>query len=369
MMNFSREHLISSITLYSARLLIFFFILVLVLTLFPFSFNPKNNITVQPAGGVHFSPPSTMYTDSYPAVFSRMKRFTLLFRLIPEMEPSALPRKIISNSVSSYDQNFCVQQLGATLYVRISSGASSENFNMYVENAFKKGKETWGCIVYDGEGLTVYIDGIKKYERKIGRIDCSLWNNTYPLVIGSEANGYHSWVGTLFTVAFFDEAFSDSILNDPENLILSKKPLLLFQFDNINNGSIRSKGSDTVTTLNIPEYFIPYKRNFLMESTTAFWSRRIYFRDVIFNMFMFIPIGFLISIKFSQRNLKPFSVFSMTVASGFLFSVSVELLQAFLPERNSSITDVFSNIMGTIAGFLIFNFLSKKEKSRIEINP
>ncbi len=171
-MNLSRERLLSSIRSYSAQLLAFFLILVLVLTLFPFSFNPDNNISVQAGGGVHFSPPSTMYTDSYPAVFSRMERFTVLFRLIPGMEPSVLPRKILSNSISSYDQNFCVQQIGTTLYVRISGGASTESFGVYVENAFKKGKEMWCSIVYDGKGLTVFIDGIKRYERKTVMIDC-----------------------------------------------------------------------------------------------------------------------------------------------------------------------------------------------------
>ncbi len=188
-------------------------------------------------------------------------------------------------------------------------------------------------------------------------------------MIGSEANGYHSWIGTLFTVAFFGDAFPDSSMNGPEDLILSKKPLLLFQFNEINNGSIRSTGSDTVTTLNIPEHFIPYKRNFLMESTTAFWTRRIYFRDVIFNVIMFVPIGFLVSVLSFRKILKPFLIMIVTVASGFLFSLTIELLQAFLPERNSSITDVFSNMLGTTAGFVLCMFVSKMEKSRIDVIP
>lgn len=368
-MNFSLERLIIAIRSYSARLLALFFILVLILTLFPFSFNPKNNVTFRSDSGVHFSPPSTMYTESYPALFSRMNRFTLLFRLIPEMEPSVLPRKIITNSINSYEQNFCVQQIGTTLYFRVSNGVAGESYNIYVENAFPKGKDTWCCIVYDGEGLTAFIDGVKKYDRKIGRIDFSSWNNAYPLVIGSEANGYHMWVGTMVTISFFDEALHDTLLHDPENLIRSKNPSLLFQFGKVNNGSIRSKGSDSVTTLNIPEYFIPYKRNFLMESTMPFWTRRIYFRDVILNVIMFLPIGYLFSVLFSRRNLKSFLLVILTIVSGFLFSLSIELLQAYLPERNSSITDVFSNVLGTISGYLIFRYVSKKGKSGIEINP
>ena len=72
--------------------------------------------------------------------------------------------------------------------------------------------------------------------------------------------------------------------------------------------------------------------------------------DITLNIFLFIPLGPLL-VKRLRRRTWRFGLLSLIVgASAFAFSFSIEFLQHFLPSRDSSLVDVFSNTCGAIIG-------------------
>lgn len=340
-----------------SKLLTALYVLVIyILTLYPFSFNPANNVKFLPDGGAHFSKPATMYTDSFPLSLSQGVKFTLLLHIKADADHQQVNSTLISNSFSSYDQNFFVRQLGSSLQFRVFTGNPPEQRDIYLKNVVTAGKDIWCAIVHDGEKLYGYINGLKKNEIRTGVIDCSTWNRSYPLVFGSEANGYWNWEGTIYAAAFFHEAADILALQNPDSLILARQPELLFRFTGNGHGLLRSRGSDSLTALNVPERFVPYRRTFLMESTTQFWKRRIFFRDVLFNIVLFLPLGFLISVTLSKKNTHWLRMIVFSFAAGLLLSLSIESLQTFLPERISSISDVLSNSAGAVVGGVVYFF-------------
>jgi len=72
--------------------------------------------------------------------------------------------------------------------------------------------------------------------------------------------------------------------------------------------------------------------------------------DITLNILLFIPLGPLL-VKRLRRRTWRFGLLSLIVgASAFMFSFSIEFLQHFLPSRDSSFVDVFTNTCGAIIG-------------------
>ncbi|MGA7933510.1 MAG: VanZ family protein, partial [Kovacikia sp.] len=78
--------------------------------------------------------------------------------------------------------------------------------------------------------------------------------------------------------------------------------------------------------------------------------------DQLANVLLFIPLGFGLNWFLTKRTrLKTFSSFALVLVTSFGLSLSIELLQTFLPARTSSLSDVLTNTMGGVFGYLSFN--------------
>ncbi|PEI51828.1 VanZ family protein [Priestia aryabhattai] len=78
------------------------------------------------------------------------------------------------------------------------------------------------------------------------------------------------------------------------------------------------------------------------------------------NIILFVPFGFLSPLKFRSidNSLKVCLV-------GMLFSVLIEVVQLFMPNRWTDIDDIILNVLGTWVGYNIFNYLSNFQRVNI----
>ena len=73
-----------------------------------------------------------------------------------------------------------------------------------------------------------------------------------------------------------------------------------------------------------------------------------FFRQVVLNVIMTLPFGFLFPLTGDKR-----AKFGMTVFFCFLMSLGIELLQPFF-DRSSDITDLITNVIGGVLGYGLY---------------
>ena len=93
--------------------------------------------------------------------------------------------------------------------------------------------------------------------------------------------------------------------------------------------------------------FIPFKEMLRYEFGT-----KLFFKNVVGNMIMFIPFGFFISYFLKLK--KIYSVFILTL----LTSITIETTQLLIG-RVFDIDDIFLNIIGGLIGYFIFKIIYK----------
>jgi VanZ family protein len=81
------------------------------------------------------------------------------------------------------------------------------------------------------------------------------------------------------------------------------------------------------------------------------WNRYM-LRDVTLNIFIYMPLGLVAVLAFRRRRSRAFAAMA-AIAFGFLLSLSMELLQVYVPGRDSSLLDVLTNTLGAAAGACI----------------
>lgn len=81
--------------------------------------------------------------------------------------------------------------------------------------------------------------------------------------------------------------------------------------------------------------------------------------DFFLNVLLFVPFGFGLSAQFRRRGVSKGAVLFLAFAAGAVTSYGVELLQFYMPTRNSAWDDVTPNTLGAVVGFLLFERYSE----------
>jgi VanZ family protein len=76
--------------------------------------------------------------------------------------------------------------------------------------------------------------------------------------------------------------------------------------------------------------------------------------DFFLNILLFVPFGLGVSARARKRGRGRWTALLLALGLGAAVSYSVELLQFYIPERDSGWEDVFSNSTGSVAGFFLF---------------
>jgi glycopeptide antibiotics resistance protein len=74
------------------------------------------------------------------------------------------------------------------------------------------------------------------------------------------------------------------------------------------------------------------------------------FLDGFLNVLLFVPFGFGLAEQLRQRGKSLAFTLALSLAGGALFSYFIELLQYYIPQRDSGWEDVFTNASGSVVG-------------------
>lgn len=225
---------------------------------------------------------------------------------------------------------------------------------MWVPHVFQAHRRSVIVISSGTDGTSVYLNGAPQEKSSTFKVTAK--DLSGQLILGSSAVTYDTWRGKLLGIAIFGREVSAAQVSEhyqawldgrPE-LIKKDQPAALYVFaeqaGNIVNNQI-SDGPDLI----IPKSFcIPYKV-LLKAPWKEFSFNLAYLREVLINIAGFVPFGFFLCKYLSSGSASKGTVVA-TVLLGTLFSLTIEIVQFYLPTRDSGTTDILTNTLGTVIG-------------------
>jgi len=182
------------------------------------------------------------------------------------------------------------------------------------------------------------------------------------LILGNSVYGKHSWNGEIYGLAFYDyplnaneTVFHTKRWHKDQNLSFTEKnkPAVLYLFDEKRGKRAFDHGEGKLH-LEIPPRMHALEKIILSPPWIGLKLNRNCFIDIILNIIGFIPLGFVLSATLIEINgTSKKRVVLMTVALCFIISLTIEIVQAWVPFRFSSMLDLMSNTSGSLIGALI----------------
>jgi hypothetical protein len=266
-----------------------------------------------------------------------------------------------SNTLIAFYSPASVRQLSLSqqetdLEVQIRSSSawrSAKADRINIADAFRDGKSAFWTLTFGHLGTAVYRDGLLVRRSSVtpsGR------EFSGQLVVGNSPIFSDSWSGVLRGLAIYDTALDrPQILRHYSSWTKGEAPALtpddvciaLYLF-NEHSGRVVHNRVRPENDLYIPPKFLVLRQTVLDPVWRAFsWSRG-FWKDTFINVAGFIPFGCFFCAYFSARRLRLPAL--RASALGAAVSVFIELTQTLLPTRDSSMSDLINNILGSILG-------------------
>lgn len=228
---------------------------------------------------------------------------------------------------------------------------------LWVSHAFQAHKRRFIAISSGASGTTVYLDGIPAENSSTFKIDPKGFSGR--LIVGTSPTVYDTWRGNLFGLALFGRELTAAQVSEhyqawvrglPETL-KSDQPAALYTFGEP-SGTVAHNQVTSGPDLVIPASFSVPCKPFLKSPWREFYPNQAYLRDVLINIAGFVPFGFFFCMLFSSSESSRKAVVA-TIILGALFSLTIEVVQGFIPMRDSGTTDIITNTLGTLLGVML----------------
>ena len=330
---------------------------ILVAGLWPFH-QPKNGVTwLQNANGVRLGKHSTLVTPGILNSSSKDEAWSLEIWLQPTKTDTS--STLLAFYTPENPQQFSLRQDETDLVLQLGHPEAQHlTKTYYVENAFHQGRQKFITIASGRQGTVVYLDGIlaKTYPQFLlaGR------TLSARLVVGTSPIKNDSWIGRFRGLAIYGQELSAAqasrhyqewtTLGSPD-VADSAHVDALYLFDE-HTGNVVHNLSRSGIELYIPEKYMILDEKFLEPPWREFNLHWGYWKSALINVGGFIPFGFFFCALLSlvRQISRPALV---TVLLGATVSLTIEVLQSYLPTRDSGMTDLITNTLGTGLGVVL----------------
>ncbi len=229
--------------------------------------------------------------------------------------------------------------------------------HFYVGDVFRTGKPVFAAIVFGTTRTAVYINGT------LARTAAALPSETCSgrLIVGDSPRQQDSWSGEVRGLAVYSsELTAQSVWRHYQTWSTAGQPDLgadnriavLYLFDE-RSGAIIHNRARTSGDLVIPETYTVVDKIRLEPFWDEFDLSWSFCKNVARNIVGFIPLGicFCAYLAIGVRTRRAGLI---TVILGGLVSLTIEVLQGYLPTRDSGTMDLITNTFGTWVGVLLF---------------
>jgi VanZ family protein len=334
---------------------------ILAFGLWPFNFHARNHVEWLPNGsGLHFGGYGEAYSRSQ---WTRKQP--------PDPDPGVTielwvrsgERKYnqVSGLVSIVDSSpdcFSIAQSGPDVLVRGQFQDANHRValrRIYIDDAFPQTQPRFLTVTSGPQGTALYLDGATR--RKFPFV-LTKSNFAGGLLLGHNFVGHQAWAGDLLGLAVYDRPLAQTeIIKDyaawqhanAAELVRSPGLAALYLFDEGSGDVIHNRAGDA-PDITIPLRFTELHKTFLSFSSNLDRAN-LDLSDIAENIAGFVPLGFFLCafLRYGKR-LETSRAILLAVILGGVTSLTIELLQAYLPSRESSLLDLLNNTFGTALG-------------------
>lgn len=234
------------------------------------------------------------------------------------------------------------------------------------KDVLRSGEASFLTLTSTPLGTKLFVNGALAKEIKNWQVTLPNGSTKLQLVLGNSVYGKHSWEGDLYGLAVYGKVLSqEEVQRDYEKWLsqrvfapeLMDKLLLLYTF-NKDEGRLVADRTDSNQLLQLPVQQVVLKKTFLSPPGHNFLLNRSFWVDAVLNLFGFIPLGAALCYWLQQSTALP-GKYAALASVGFCFSLSLgmEIGQAWLPSRDSSLSDLVLNTLGAWLGVLLLDIV------------
>lgn len=328
----------------------------------PFSFDLTNRVTwLSDENGLNFSRGGIVLSTKGFEFADSKSMASVSLELWLEGSQENYSNALLAFSTPANPDQFRLRQSHDFLLILQQPRARSRHMGMtwlWVPHVFQSHKPRFIAISSGASGTTVYLDGVPAMNSSTFKIDPKGFSGQ--LIVGTSPTVYDTWRGKLLGLALFGRELKPSQVSDHYQAWLSGRPkaagseqaAALYTFEERAGNVVHNQGISG-PDLAIPATFnIPYKP-FLKSPWREFYPNEAYLRDTLINIAGFVPFGFFFGMLFSSGQASG-KIAVATIVLGTVFSLTIEVLQWFIPMRDSGTTDVFTNTLGTALGVMLY---------------
>jgi VanZ family protein len=227
--------------------------------------------------------------------------------------------------------------------------------------SLQRKKPIFVTITYGPDGTKAYLDGALAVVAPRFKIPQDAF--TGRIVVGDSPQQPDSFQGQIRGLAIYDAELADAQVsrhyltwtkNGHPDITESEHNhnIALYLFDE-KGGTVIHNRAAAVADLYIPKTYTVANKIALEPFWKEFKRSPSYWKDNLMNVVGFIPVGFVFYAYFCvSRPIR--RAMLVTIAVGAATSLTIEVLQAFLPTRDSGTTDLITNTLGTYVGVLCY---------------
>ena len=341
----------------------------------PFEFRPHNQVRwLGNRAGLHFEPYGIVYDPSKLAAPGAVRKsdvnFTIELWLKAQQEPASDLFDILTvyNPRLPHDFTLCQWKQDFLLRATIQSpqmpGRTPE---IGLENALPEGESRFITIRANESGTDFYLDGKREVQFPGFLLDAEALNGR--LILGNDASGKHSWTGTMLGLAVYSQALDTTEIarhyalwtqGRAEQLTNNTRLEALYLFNESHGQELQDSSPHRHHLIISPE-FTPVHRALLIPPSQDLSYDHPDYSDIAVNIFGFMPFGFCFYLyRQSQKSNSLITNLVRVILTGIAISLTIEIVQAWLPNRTSSLTDLLTNAAGTFLGVALALVIQRK---------
>lgn len=341
-------------------------VVVLTLGLWPFH-SPKNDVTwLENRNGLRFGRFSTVISSAVFQVTSDENEACGSVEVW--LQPSRIwdDGTFLAFYTPGNPHQFLLRQFNGGLELRAETRDDSYPAKMarlYVQDTFRKSEGVFLTITSRTQGTAVYIDGV--LAKMAPQFRLSRKELTGRLLLGDSPGQSDSWSGQVRGVAVYHrELRATQVLRHYETWTQRERPEIFEDEGNIalylfgeRTGNVVHDHAASGVNLFIPEKYLVWDQIFLepfWKELSMSWS---YWGAAVKNIIGFVPFGLCFCAGLLAHKVRRAAL--ATVILGTLVSLTIEVLQAYLPTRDSGMTDVFTNTLGTCLGVIFWRGIQR----------